>query len=432
MKILLLLSESWNDITAPNNNMTNWFQDFPNIEIWTISGSSQMPNNQCCSHYFMISENSMIKSLITKEKAGKHFFLEKEILSETKSTSCDISDNKKIKHIFAGEPARLLRDFVWRYGRYNMDELKMFIQTFNPDIIFSQRRGSIKMCRLEYTVSQFTDAPIVAYTGDDEYSLHQVSFSPFFWIRRFWTRAWLKKMIPQYKLFYSQSDRQMQEFQKEFGVRTKFLVKCGLFDANKVHKNVHKPIQIVYAGKLYCNRWKTLKLLADAIGKVNLEYNRTQIQLNIYTADEVTDIQNRLLNDGVHSIIHGRVSASVLPEIYEKSDIVLHIESFDKKNRLLTQDSFSTKVMDCLASGCAVMAICWEGHAAFQYLKKFDAAITASSEEEIYLNVKNLVSNNGVICEYAKKAYVCGKNNHQKSDIQKMLFDDFKKVIEEC
>ena len=88
------------------------------------------------------------------------------------------------------------------------------------------------MCRLEYTISQLTDAPIVAYTGDDEYSLRQKSYSPVFWIRRFWTRAWLKKMIPQYKLFYSQSDRQMKEFQKEFGVKTKFLVKCGTFDEN--------------------------------------------------------------------------------------------------------------------------------------------------------------------------------------------------------
>lgn len=432
MKILLLLSESWNDITAPNNNMTNWFQNFPDVEIWTISGSSRTPDNQCCDHYFMISENTMLKSLFTKQKAGKYLFLEKEGSPETKVISCDISDNKKIKRIFSGEMARLLRDFVWRYGRYDMDELRKFVQTFNPDIIFSQRRGSVKMCRLEYIVSQFTDAPMVAYTGDDEYSLHQMSFSPIFWIRRFWTRTWLKRMIPQYKLFYSQSDRQMEEFQKEFGSRTKFLVKCGSFNEKKIHQKVHTPIQVVYAGKLYCNRWKTLRLLVTAINKVNKEYGKTKIQLNIYTADEITDVQNRFLNDGVDSIIHGRVSASALPEIYKKSDIVLHIESFDKKNRLLTQDSFSTKVMDCLASGCAVMAICWEGHAAYQYLKKKNAAITASSEDEIYQNVKNIVHNPEIVSEYAKKAYVCGKNNHQREVIQKMLFDDFSMVIKEC
>ncbi len=88
--------------------------------------------------------------------------------------------------------------------------------------------------------------------------------------------------------------------------------------------------------------------------------------------------------------------------------------------------------MDCLSSGCAVMAICWEGHAAFQYLKKVDSAITACSEEEIYLNIKKIVCNNEIICKYANKAYICGKNNHQKKDVQKMLFDDFNKVISEC
>ena len=432
MKILLLLSESWNDITAPNNNMTNWFKGFSDTEIWTISGSAQIPNNQCCQHYFLISENDMIKSLFTKKRAGKRYHLGQETLLETETRQCDISDNKKIKKKFAGEPARLLRDFVWRYGKYDLEAMRQFVQCFNPDIIFSQRRGSIKMCRLENTIRRFTNAPIVAYTGDDEYSLHQLSFSPFFWIRRFWVRKWLEKMIPQYKLFYCQSERQMKEFQKKFGVATKFLVKCGVFGEKKVHNDVHNPIQVTYAGKLYCNRWKTLKLLADAIKRINLEYDKVKIQLNIYTADEVTSTQNKYLNDGVHSIIHGKIAANLLPQIYKKSDIVLHIESFDKKNRLLTQDSFSTKVMDCLSSGCAVMAICWKGHAAFQYLKKEDAAITASSEEEIYLNIKELVCNTDIICEYANKAYVCGKNNHQKEAVQKMLFDDFNKVIEEC
>ena len=287
-KLKILLSESWNDKTAPNNNMTNWFKDFSDVEIWTISGSGQMPDNQCCSHYFMISENEMIKSLITRKRAGKYVVLDSKNTMKMPSDKCDVSDNKKIKRIFSGEPARLMRDFVWRYGKYDLKALRQFISSFNPDIVFSQRRGSVKMCRLEYTISQLTDAPIVAYTGDDEYSLRQKSYSPVFWIRRFWTRAWLKKMIPQYKLFYSQSDRQMKEFQKEFGVKTKFLVKCGTFDENKIHQNVNQPIQVVYAGKLYCNRWKTLKMLAEAIGKVNNDYGKTMIQLNIYTADDIT------------------------------------------------------------------------------------------------------------------------------------------------
>ena len=432
MRILLLLSGSWNDQTSPNNNMTNWFENMPNAEIWTISGSSQLPENKCCSNYFLIGENKMIKSILGIGKAGARYCLHD--YSEQSNSLCgsiEISQNKKIKNFFSSELARLARDIVWRFGKYDMVGLKKFIEDCNPDIIFSQRRGSIKMCRLEKTVSSLTNAPMVAYTGDDEYSLKQFSLSPIFWIRRFWVRAWLKKVIPTYKLFYNQSVRQMKEFSSEFNVSTKFLVKCGEFDEEKIHTQLGSPIQLVYAGKLYCNRWKTLGMIADAIREVNDACGETKFQLNIYTGDSITNKQNRKLNDGRHTIIHGKVSASELTTIYKKTDIVLHVESFDLKNRLLTQDSFSTKIMDCLASGCAVMAVCWEGHAAYQYLKEKDAAITASSKTEIAEKFKLLSENPMMVFQYARKAYECGKKNHQREQIQEMLLNDFSKVIQE-
>ena len=110
---------------------------------------------------------------------------------------------------------------------------------------------------------------------------------------------------------------------------------------------------------------------------------------------------------------------------------MLHVESFDLHNRLLTEILFSTKVIDCLASGAAIMAVCWEKHAAFQYLKKQDAAITASSIEEIYNKLLNISKNPSLIGEYAKKAYDCGVQNHQRTIIQEQLKDDMGRVIRE-
>lgn len=434
MRILLLLSESWNDKAAPNNNMTNWFTGFPDAEVWTISGSSLLPNNACCDNYFLIGENDMLRSIFSGIKAGKRYQIEREkaAFPLQNQKERDISDNQRLKKIFAGECARLARDIVWRYGRYDLNALRQFVEECNPDIIFSQRKGSVKMCRLETVVKSMTNAPMVAYTGDDEYSLHQVSFSPIFWIRRFWTRAWLRRTIPNYKLFYSQSERQMREFERVFHANTKFLVKCGTFSEEKVHRQVNDPIQMVYAGKLYCNRWKTLVLIAEAIREVNHRYGAPKIQLNIYTGDTISKKQNTLLNDGTDSIIHGKVSASQLPAIYAHSDVVLHVESFDLRNRLLTKDSFSTKVMDSLSSGCAVMAVCWEGHAAYQYLKKQDAAITASGMEEIRQQIQKLANNPAVACEYADKAYRCGAEHHQRNMIQTMMREDFNRVINRC
>lgn len=429
MRVLLLLSESWNDVEFPNNNMTNWFQNIEDVEIWTISGSAQLPNNECCKEYFLVGEMDMLKSIYDKKRAGKRFILEKKPQSYEKQ-NCEFTKQKKVKRLFSGELAYLVRDIVWRVGKYNLDAMKKFIDDCNPDIVFSQRRGSIKMCRLEQTIMGMTSAPMIAYTGDDEYSLHQFSLSPIFWMRRIWVRKWLRNTVKKYSLLYSQSERQMKEYKKDTQVKTKFLVKCGSFDKSKVHTSVGNPIQIVYAGKLYCNRWKTLRMISKAIVKINEESHKQIFCLNIYTADTISKKMNEALNDGINSVIHGAVSAEEVIRIYNKSDIVLHVESFDLHNRLLTQDSFSTKVIDCLSSGAAIMAVCWEKHAAFQYLKKQDAAITASSIEEIYNKLLNISKNPLLIEEYAQRAYDCGVKNHERSIIQEQLKGDMRRVIQ--
>ena len=75
-------------------------------------------------------------------------------------------------------------------------------------------------------------------------------------------------------MLYSQSERQMKEYKKDTQVKTKFLVKCGSFDKSKIHTFVGNPIQIVYAGKLYCNRWKTLRMISKVIVKINQESHK--------------------------------------------------------------------------------------------------------------------------------------------------------------
>lgn len=423
MKILLLLSESWNDISAPNNNPSNWFSGFDGAEIWTVSGSGVQPNNSCCKDYFLISEGKMLKSLYNRQKVGEvcHF--------DDYPSAIPSSNSIKKPSVFP-ELARLARDIVWRFGRYDTEKLRTFIEEFKPDIVFSQRKGSVKMCTIERLVARFTDAPMVAYTGDDEYSLRQLSFSPIYWIRRLWVRSMLKKNIVSYKLFYSQSQRQMDELSKNFSTPTKFLVKCGAFCEDKIHDSANDPIQLVYAGKFYCNRWKSLAMIARAIGKINGELGGTRLTLNIYTRDEVTKKQNSLLNDGTNSIIHGGVPGSELPNIYARADIALHVESFDTANKLLTKDSFSTKVMDCMASGCAVMAVCWEGHAAGVYLKEKDAAMVANSYADIENILGDVVRDPQLISKYSQKAYHLGVENHKRENIQEMLKCDFERIIE--
>lgn len=429
IRVLLLLDESWNDDLYPNNNMTNWFGGFEHIRLFTVSGSSTYPKNDCCDDYFLIGENEMIKSLFGGKKVGHEYRLDKDTAAKEPAFRVDVGENAGIKRIFSCETARLCQDLVWRFGRYDTEKLKDFLGKVKPDVIFSQRRANVKMCRLESTVLKYCDAPMLVYTGDDDYSLRQFSLSPVFWLRRFWVRKWIKKMMKQYRLVYSQSKSQMEEFEKAFGVDTEFLVKCGEFTEDKVHKTVHSPIHLVYAGKLYCNRWRTLKKTADEIAKINHESGNAGFVLDIYTRDRISKKQNRALNDGVNSVIHGAAAPEELAAIYQNSDIALHVEGLDLRNRLLTRHSFSTKVMDCLGSGCALMIFSWKEHSAYRVFSESGAAFTVDSGQRLYEVLSEIRRDSAVITDYANRAFVYGIENHNKKMIQKMLYEDFRKAV---
>lgn len=426
MKILVLSDEVWNDKTNGNNITSNWFNGM-NAEFANIYASPGVPYNDCCNKYFQITDIMMVKSIIKNNKAGR-------------IVNCFQSDNniaeKESKKLYgflksiSGNFMRFVRELIWLMGKYNTEELKKFIDDFHPDVIFSERMASCKMLRMERVVTRLTNAPLFAFTGDDEYSLKQFSFSPFFWIRRFMIRKMLRKNVKKYQIYYTLSSEQKEYYEKIFHCKCKILQKCGEFDSEYRVHHPNNPIKLIYAGKLYCNRWKMLSDIVQVLKQLNQE--KTKMVLEIYTKDKITKKQNRLLNDGVNSFIMGGVSQQELKKIYGKSDIALHVESKDIKNRLATRFSFSTKIIDCIFSGCAVLAYCWEQHSGYTYLKRENAAICVSSYEELKNELWKICSNKSIINDYSYQAYICGNKNHSRNKLHQMLLTDFKTVGGDC
>jgi hypothetical protein len=429
MRILLITEEMWNDQLQANNVLQNWFDGF-DAEFANISCSPGVPYNNCCTKYFQITDSMMAKSLFGKGRAGRAFEYNKEQSHEVINAE---QENKQLYSrikVFAGEPLRALRELIWSWGRYDLDALKKFIDDFDPDIIFSARKATIKVLRLEKIVYDYAKVPIVAFTGDSEYSLRNFKFSPFFWARKFALRAKLRHMMPNYALYYTLSDEQKDEYTYRFGDKFKILRKCGDFSDDSVVKQaVNDPIKIVYAGKLYSNRDKTLAKLAENISKVNKD--DIKIVLNIYTLDKITQKQREKLDDGKNTFLMGGVLPSELKEVYKKADIALHVESFDLKNRSMVRVSFSTKIIDCFASGCAVMVISWNQHSGYTYLQKKDAGIMIDSFDNMYDVLCMIANNPKMIIDYSKKAFACGKDNHSKAYVQKYLYNDLKRIIDQ-
>lgn len=431
MRILLITDEEWNDAVYGNNVLTNWFEGFE-AEFAQIYCSPGLPYNKICNRYFRITDAQMVRSLFSRSKAGA--VVEKPTTKEDEAKSRVNAQRQgsykwlKDLSLYFHTPMMMVRDAIWCWGRYDKVALQHFVSDFDPDIVFCPRLFTPKLRRLEKTVSTMTDAPFVAFTADNESSLNCYSWSPLFWLRRLYIHRMFKKHIKLYKHYFMFSEEQAQDYQREYSLPTSCLYKCGVFP-EYTEKAVNKPIRMVYAGRLYCNRWKTLASIGEALEEINRD--EAQMVLDIYTADVLTNKQKKALMGFEFLTVHDPIPSTELIQEYQKADIALHVESFDKANRLATHYSFSTKIIDLMASSCAILAICWERHAGYQYLKKYDAAFCVSLYEEIKPMLERICEKPELIREYAEKARKCGLENHTKERIQNQIKDTFNIVLQQ-
>lgn len=430
MKILLITAEEWNDYVYGNGVLTNWFTGF-DAEFAQIYTSPGLPNNKVCSKYFQIDERQMVKSLYSNTKAGR------EVKMPTNEREQDAAkSNAQRKGIYGifkklslwmHTPIVMLQDFIWMTGRYDKAALQRFIDGYKPDVVFCPQLGNPKMWRLEKLVKGMTDIPFVAFTGDDEASYQQVSKSPLFWLRRWYCHNGLKNSVKIFSHYFMHSKEQAQDYTNEYGVPTSTLYKCGDFSNEFVKKSVGSPIRLVYAGRLYCNRWKTLAEIGKALHKINKHGER--MVLDIYTQEALTNEQRKALSPENSVYMKGSVNPQQLKEVYRNADIALHVESMDKKNRLATRVSFSTKIIDLMASSCAILAVGWNRHCGYQYLRDNDAAFCVDNYSDILPMLQRIIDNPSLVQNYAQKAYECGRKNHTREKIQKHIRDKFEELI---
>lgn len=430
MRILLLTIDVWNDSTNANNCYTNWFEGF-DAEFANIYLGPGVPENDICTKYFQVSDKMMARSFFGA-KAGCSFEMDaRPTALSTNNVSgqvegSDASFYRKIKQ-FAGEPLRLAYDMLWAWGRYDLKAMKTFIDEFDPDIVFCPHLYSVKCRRIERIISKLTDAPMVGFTGDVEASLKAVNYNPLFWMRRFYLAATYGKHLKLFKQYFTFSASQCHDLQNKYGILAEPLYKCAdLGDFNL--KEPNDVIKMVYAGRLYCNRWKTISAIGDALKLLNKDGLKAEVY--VYSQDYLNDKQKKALSEEKYIHFMGATNPANLPQIYKEADIALHVESFDKKYMYATMHSFSTKIIDLMSSTCAIMAICWDQNNGWNYLKNEDAAICVSNTNEIYPILQDLVEHPMKIQEYSRKAYDCGTRNHSRKHIQQQIVNKFNQIIQ--
>ena len=225
-------------------------------------------------------------------------------------------------------------------------------------------------------------------------------------------------MFLDYDFVFTMTKKQKDEYEKHFGRPMEVMCKCGSFDI--VHRDkLQHPIKLIYAGGIYINRWKVLKEVKNALAQINK--NEKKAELHIYTANKLSKKQRLSMDDGKNSFVHAAVGTEELRELYKGSHIALHVESFALRNRLDTRLSFSTKIVDCLESGCALVAIGPDGQAGIEYLRENEAALCINSKKNIRKELENIINNEEQILDLARKGIALGEKYHSRKRIHALL-----------
>lgn len=423
MKILIISKEAWRDEQNGGNVLTNIFSQFPNSEFAQIYCNEQEPNNTVCKIYYQISDRMMVNNILHKTKVGKKVTY-RQFPSNTKANP---ESYKKTASKFGGNIRRLVRELVWKFGKWESNEIISFAKDFNPDIIFAPCYGNHYMQKLMVLVHNALKIPVVSYISDDFYTNKQYKFSPIFWLNHFILRYRTRKTFKHYSLVYTMTDEQKEQCEKDFGANMKILRKSGQFEQQYLKKSINTPIRIIYAGGIYLNRWKTLGALADSMRKINSK--GIKMILDIYTNNTLDNKMEKAINDGITARVHKAVPMHALIDLYHQSDIALHAESFDITNRHTVRMSFSTKIVDCMDSGCAVLAICDKKQAGGAYLRRNNCAICINDLSEIDLALNTILDNPQILIEYQHKAFEIGHKYHLQKNITTDLIRDFESLL---
>ena len=425
MRILFVSSSPLRKEISIGNTFLNLFSGIEDAELASVYTRAGKPD-AAISQSFCITEKMIIKNLLGKGCAGERVARTPSELN----VDLPVSDSKSVSFAKKHRWTVLfwLQAFVWRIGRWKTKELRNFIEEFQPDIVFTVLSSTTFLNRLILHVQNVAKVPLVLYAWDDNYSMKRIMLSPLRWIHHFINRKMMRKVVKNADLLYTISEVQKTDYEKAFRRECKVLTKGADFSGElPLKKDYNAPLQLLYTGNIGLKRWKSLAHIANVLEKINQDTMKAQ--LRIYSGNVLTKKMSKALNKGESSCFMGSVPADEVAALQASADILVHVEPTDLKNKFSVRQSFSTKLVDYFHQAKAIVAYGPEDVASIAHLIKNEAAIWADTESELELKLREICAHPEILNACALKAWMCGRNMHQRSELQHMLLSDIEDAI---
>lgn len=420
-KILSISLSTWRN-DSNSHTQTDLFKFWQPDRVAQIYTKSTLPDTAVCNSFFQISENAVMKSIFNRKPAGRRVMTGGVADADMKKAVAQEQRIYAAGHKKRSELLVFVREVIWALGKWKTKELEQFIENEQPDVYFVPIYPVVYMGMIQSYILKKYPKPYVCYLADDNYS-YQNCHGLISHLHRFWLRKYVKKLAENCTEMFTITKTEAKDTDELFGTHSIVLTK-GIDYSNLSYTPIvaSKPIHMVYTGNLLIGRDSSLVAISKALANINRDGEK--IVLDIYSPTELPDETMTLLNsNGCHH--HGNVSREKVIEIQNAADVVIFVESLEEKHRYAARLSFSTKLTDYFKSGKCIFAIGDEAIAPIEYLTENDAAIISTKYENIEINLKKMIDHPEILDTYGKKAFECGKKNHDESIIKERFVSTF-------
>lgn len=402
-KVLVISNNCFSLSNSNGRTLGNLFTGWPKQDLAQFCVIAQDPNWELCDNYYCLEDKTVLKSFIKCKKAVGRRLLNQQANNSYNTKRASIG--RKTLYKVA------VRELIWSGRRWYSEQLKQWLDDFNPDQIVFQLGDSIFMFEIALFIAKTRNLPLVIYNTEGYY------FFPRNWHQKacgdtllfsLYKRKYKKKvesMMQQASHCIYLNDKLKADYDKVFNVQSTVIYNsCSILKSDEPLFSNDSP-RISYLGNLGLDRDSALIEIGSVLQELNQAYS-----IDVYGgADE--NMQQRF--NAAHGVNYkGLVSYDEVKRVIAQSDILFHVETEKGYHERQLQYAFTTKIADSLASGRCFIVYAPKQLACSQYVINNKCGWVATNKEELREVVSSVLNDEIRRTDTLTKAVQIAAKNH--------------------
>lgn len=421
MKVLIISHNSFSTYQNMGKTFLSLFSGFEQEELCQLYIYPNIPNVAACGSCYRVTDKEMLACLCPGRE------IDNTLISEGNDLFEQESDRALYQNPANSSPLRrLLRDGVWKSGRWDNKSLGRWLDREKPDCIFLAPGYAKLIYDIALKISRKRSLPIVTYLCDDYCFVRPPKGAAGRLYQRLLRRKTEELMAKTAHLITISPE--MGERYGIFGVPTATIMTGAAAAVADRPRVVEQPDDLCYFGNLSCGRHHALARVGRELDGINAELG-TDFGLNIYTAERNEGILS--VFDGIRSLrLRGFVTGPAFREAMEGAQLLLHVEGMDRESEDRVRCSVSTKIADSLAVGVPLVAYGPKGVSSMEHLMRNDCALTATTDEELRQTLLTAFFDGTARARAASNGLQTAKTFHDSGENSALLRGILERIIE--